>query len=361
MDFFESQDQARRKSRWLILYFLLAIAGIVGSVYLAAIGVSHFVLKSGSFQLWQADTFLWVTVVTVIVIFGGSGFKTLQLSGGGSVVALDLGGRRVDTDTTDTYERRLLNVVEEMAIASGVPVPDVYVLEREEGINAFAAGKTSSDAVVGVTRGCMTLLSRDELQAVVAHEFSHILNGDMRLNLRLIGLLHGILIVSILGQILMRVMGEARWTSSSRDDRGGGAALFLGLLVFGLALWAIGAIGVFFGRMIKSAVSRQREFLADASAVQFTRNPDGMTGALKKIGAHSQHGLLKNPRAEEASHLFFSTGITNRLSAALATHPPLETRIERIDPSWDGRFPTLDTTVRTRPPVDAGREYGAAA
>ena len=263
----------------------------------------------------QAELLFCVTVGTLAVILMGSVFKTLQLARGGSVVAELLGGRLIDSNTSDPDERKLLNVVEEMSIASGVPVPQVYVMDDEAGINAFAAGHSTSDAAISVTSGCMKMLSRDELQGVVAHEFSHILNGDMRLNLRLMGLVFGILCLTIIGRILIR----------ARKGK------FL-LPIIGVSLIIIGWAGVFFGRLIQAAVSRQREALADAAAVQFTRNPAGLAGALKKILIHGSR--IDSPHAEEASHLFFANGLDTSI---LATHPLLTDRIRALRPSPDGK------------------------
>ncbi len=240
-------------------------------------------------------------------------------------------------DSTDPDERRLLNVVEEMAIASGLPVPPVYLLENEPGINAFAAGHTPGDAVIAVTSGTLRRLSRDELQGVIGHEFSHILNGDMRLNIRLMGVLFGILVIGIVGWIIFRSsFGSPTRCPDDDDDRKG----FNPIPLIGLALYVIGYVGVFFGNLIKAAVSRQREFLADASAVQFTRNPDGLAGALKKIGALAEGSQIQDPHAEEASHLFFgkAVGGLDHFFGLLASHPPLVERIRRIDPSFTGDF-----------------------
>ena len=236
---------------------------------------------------------------------------------------------------TDLDERKILNVVEEMAIASGTPVPPVYLMENEEGINAFAAGFTPGDAVIGVTRGCIRTLTRDELQGVIAHEFSHILNGDMRLNIRLIGVLYGILLISMTGWLIFRSTAYNTGFNTRRDDddrRGGNPWPLVGL-----ALYILGYVGVLFGNLIKAAVSRQREFLADASAVQFTRNPDGIAGALKKIGALSEGSKIQAPEAQETSHLFFGEA-TGHIFGFMATHPPLAERIRRIDPSFNGDF-----------------------
>lgn len=363
MDFFDYQDQARRSTRRLVVYFVLAAVLIVMAVYLAGMLVVHYSMSDGllePFQWWNPQIFLWTASATLAVIVIGSIYKVYMLSDGGEVVARWLGGRLVSPNTTRPEERRLLNVVEEMAIASGTPVPSVFLLDKEEGINAFAAGFTPADAVIGVTKGTMTLLSRDELQGVIAHEFSHILNGDMLLNLRLIGVLNGILVIALIGYVIMR---GSRGGSGSKKD-GGGA-----VVIFGLALYIIGYVGVFFGRLIKSAVSRQREFLADASAVQFTRNPEGVAGALKKIGGLVHGSGIQNPRAEEISHLFFANGMAHaklNLSSGrpvgrrpapqlhssvsfMATHPPLSDRISRIDPSFNGVFPVVDLTPKEIP------------
>jgi Zn-dependent protease with chaperone function len=268
------------------------------------------------------------------VIATGTAYKVASLSAGGNAVARLLGGRPINTNTANLKQRQVLNVVEEMAIASGVPVPTVYLLEDEAGINAFAAGFSPTDAVVAVTQGTVDLLSRDELQGVIAHEFSHILNGDMRLNIRLMGVLHGILVIALIGYTILR---GGRITT----DRKGGS---FPILLFALSLLAIGYVGVFFARLIKSAVSRQREFLADASAVQFTRNPGGIAGALKKIGGFAKGSKIKSPKAEEASHFYFALGLVTAFEF-LSTHPPLDERIRRIDPSFDGKFPKIEYPV----------------
>ena len=349
MDFFQHQDKARKASRVLLLYFALAVVAIVLSVHLA---VSFLLMWVSSdtlepFDWWQLDRFVVLAGGALLVITAGSLYKIWRLKDGGHTVARLLGGRPIDPNTTDRAERRLLNVVEEMAIAAGLPVPTIYLLDKEEGINAFAAGFTPQDAVLGVTRGTMGILNREELQGVIAHEFSHIFNGDMSLNLRLMGVLHGILVIALIGYFILRSTVRA-----SSSNRKGGAAL-LALPMLGVTLVAIGYVGVFFGRVIKSAVSRQREFLADASAVQFTRNADGVAGALKKIGGLATGSLIMSPHAEQVSHFFFSDGklgkVRMRLAGGshfdfLATHPPLRDRIKRIDKSWNGTYPKVEPT-----------------
>ena len=336
MDFFERQDQARRNTKLLVLYFILAVILIVAAVYLVcAAAFLRGKYEPNTFAwLWNLQLFAGVAAGTLAVILGGTLYKMSEVSSGGVAVAEMLGGRPISPNTQNEDERRLLNVVEEMSLASGTPVPSVYVLREEEAINAFAAGHTTNDAAIGVTQGCLRLLNRDELQGVIGHEFSHILNGDMRLNLRLIGLIHGILCIAILGRILVRA-----GSNSGGDSRNRGSCVFLALL--GLALIVIGWIGVFFGRLIKSAVSRQREFLADAAAVQFTRNPGGLSGALKKIGGFAHGSRLLTPHAEEASHLYFGNGMGESWLDLLATHPPLCERIRAIDPAFDGQFPVI--------------------
>ncbi|MBA2661228.1 MAG: M48 family metallopeptidase [Bradymonadaceae bacterium] len=341
MNFFESQAVARKNTTRLVALFVAAVAAIALTIYFVCLFAFFWWPHDGlgpSPPLFDAQLFIVTVGVTLCVITMGSLIKIAMLSKGGSVVAESVGGRLVEPTTTDPEERRLMNVVEEMALAAGMPMPLVYVLDREEGINAFAAGYTINDAAVGVTRGCLKILTRDELQGVIAHEFSHILNGDMRLNIRLIGVLYGILMIYMGGRIVLRVV-----SSSGRGSRnGGGAVLAIGAL--GLALLMVGWLGVVFGRLIKSAVSRQREYLADASAVQFTRNPLGLSGALQKIGGYVYGGSVEAAEAEQMSHMFFesSTSTTSFFGGLTATHPPLQDRIRRVDPSFRGEFGLIE-------------------
>ncbi len=338
-NFFENQDAARRNTKRLVFLFGLAVVAIAGMLYLLAVlltGVDRPDPNTGQMVIsplwWQPDLAVGVALATLIVVGSGSLYKIAQLRSGGSVIAEALGGTLIPAGTRDADERRLLNVVEEIAIASGTPTPPVYLLRDEKGINAFAAGFAPGDAVIGVTRGCVQRLSRDELQGVIAHEFSHILNGDMGLNIRLMGVIHGILIIGIIGYFLLRsslYSGSSR-RSSNRDSSG------MAIVAAGLGLMVIGFLGTLFGNLIKASVSRQREFFADASAVQFTRNPDGIAGALKEIGGYEGGSILASPNAPEASHLFFSQGLRGGLQMLFATHPPLEERIRRLDPNWRG-------------------------
>ena len=347
MNFFQAQDDARRRTKWLVVYFILAIIGIILSVY----GIIYLtMLFTGSAASpWMPGVFVLTALGTGGVMGMGSLFKSMQLNGGGSVVARDMGARQVDPHTRDTDERKLVNVVEEMAIASGVPVPEIWIMDQELGINAFAAGTEPGNAVVAVTRGCIQRLTRSELQGVVAHEFSHILNGDMRLNMRLMGLLFGILMISMIGRMLFESLRFMRVRSSS-NDKGGGAGIVIAIVLAGIGLMIVGSVGVFFGRLIQAAISRQREYLADASAVQFTRDPDGIAGALKKIGGQQYGSKISSPKAAEASHLFFADG--GMFSYGLATHPPLDVRIKTLQKSWDGEF-----TSSELPDVAEGRAY----
>lgn len=331
MNFFQRQDETRRASRRLVWLFILAVLAVV----IAVDGVVFTVLaslqpESPGFALpsrqWLAahPGVVLVTTLSVIGIIGlSSVYKTTVLNGGGGVVARSMGGVRVSPDTTDPLQRRLLNVVEEMAIASGVPMPEVYILEQESSINAFAAGDNPSNAAVAVTRGLLEKLDRAELQGVVAHEFSHILNGDMRLNVRLMGLLFGLLVIALIARTVLRFAPRGR----SGSKRGGGIAA---VFIAAFAILVIGYVGLFFARIIQAAVSRRRESLADASAVQFTRDPGGLRGALVKIGATPSGSRLLNPEAEEVAHMLFAPGA----SRLFATHPPLVERLKAIDPRF---------------------------
>lgn len=348
MNFFERQQQARTSSRRLVFLFALAVIGIVLAVDLAvwaALGVAqpmHDVERSGAAAGGnRIGILVAVTLLTLAVIGISSLVRIAMLRGGGAEVARSMGATPVSADTTEPSLRRLRNVVEEIAIASSTPVPEIYVMEEEEGINAFAAGYSPNDAVIAVTRGALDRLNRDELQGVVAHEFSHILNGDMRLNIRLMGLLFGILVLGVIGRrILMHVRG-------GRDSKGVAA-----VLAAGVVLMVVGYVGLFFGRLIKAGVSRSREVLADASAVQFTRQTQGLAGALKKIAGLPAGSRLGNGDTEEVSHMLFGEGLG--FSSLFATHPPILERIKAIDPTFDpSQFEQVKARWAHRPPMAA--------
>ena len=318
MNFFKYQDQARRTSTRLVVLFALAVLAIVLAVNLAA-----YPLLGGDIKAQGL-----LSLATALVIGLASWWRVRALRGGGALIAAQMGGTLVAADTRDPLLRRYRNVAEEMAIAAGIPVPMLFVLDEEAGINAFAAGYSPSDAAVAVTRGALQHLNRDELQGVIAHEFSHVLNGDMRLNIHLMGVLFGILMLGVIGRKLIGTVG-----SSGLGRRRGGIGPVAALLCAGLAAIIIGAVGVFFARLIKAAVSRQREVLADASAVQFTRNHAGLAGALKKIAGLSAGSRLSDRAgAEEVSHMLFGEGFAYR--RWFATHPPMVERIARLEPGF---------------------------
>ncbi|MBJ6799144.1 M48 family metallopeptidase [Geomonas propionica] len=331
LDFFTRQEAARRQTGQLLMLFVLAVAGVVLAVYLLALCIVGFAaLKRGQLiGLWQPQIFLWTGLSTLTLITFTSIWKMNQLREGGSAIAMALGGTPIPPHTKEPQERLLRNVLEEMAIASGVPVPELYLLEGERGINAFAAGFGPSDAVICVTRGAVELLNRDELQGVMAHEFSHILNGDVLLNIRMLGWLAGIQVVTQTGEMLLAGTRHTRSRSSA------------GLLAIGGALYLIGYLGHCFAQLIKSAVSRQREFLADASAVQFTRHPDGLAGALKKVGGLSIGSRISHPRAMEMSHMFFGSALPAAWLEVMDSHPPLKDRIRCLEPRFNGVFPKV--------------------
>lgn len=353
MNFFESQDRVRKNTTLLVVLFVLAVVALIIMTNVLIMIVFGFIdsqqLRDGGTFIRQMDwqTFVAVGAGVSVVVLAGSVYKIMALSAGGKVVAESLGGQLIPRNTRDFKQRKLLNVVEEMAIASGTPAPPVYLLADEPGINAFAAGFSPRDAIIGVTQGAIDHLSREQLQGVIAHEFSHIFNGDMRLNIRLMGALNGILILGILGYYLL----YSASFSGRRRSNGKGAVAILALAI---GLMAIGFAGTFFGGLIKASVSRQREYLADASAVQFTRNPDGIAGALKRIGGLESGSKVENPGAPEVSHAFFAQGISGFMQWLWATHPPLAKRILRIDPHWDGKFDFSDRADLAQDEIQAG-------
>ena len=364
MDFFAHQDRARRQTRFLVIMFVLAVIAIVVAVDVVVFTVlantgndTGQLLVPGLHWVGEhAGLAIATSLATAGFIAMASLFRIATLGSGGGKVARNLGGTLITPDTRDPLHRRLHNVVEEMAIASGVPVPEVYVLEQEAGLNAFAAGFTPGDAAIAVTRGSLEAFSRDELQGVIAHEFSHVLNGDMRLNMRLIGILFGILAISLVGRTILRSGRHVRYRSSRSNDRGGGIAA---VLAIGLALTVIGYLGLFFARLIKAGVSRQREYLADASAVQFTRQTDGIAGALKKIG-YGASSVIQDADGEEVSHMLFANGLRSFFNP-YATHPPIEARIRVLEPGFDPGVYVRESAKRTTARETAAEEQRSAA
>ncbi|MDV3503147.1 M48 family metallopeptidase [Marinobacter sp. M-5] len=353
--FFQRQASARRNTSALVALFLVAVTLIT----LAVCVVGYFVTRSESsglaFHHWLLSQHGLLTAAAVVLLIGGGSLvRWVDLAGGGERVAKMVGAREIDPDTRDADERKLRNIVEEMAIASGVTVPTLYVMDQETGINAFVAGYSPGQAVMVVTHGALTQLTRDELQGVVAHEFSHIFNGDMRLNVRLIAILAGILMLGQIGGFLLRA-GSFRSSRSSRDGRGQAA---IGLI--GLALLIIGYIGVFFGRLIQAAVSRQRETLADASSVQFTRNPEGIAGALFKIGLKGGY-LDTTSHASDMNHMCFGESARMKLSSLLASHPPIEKRIHAIQPGMLARLRSRLRDTEAAPGPSHTRQPSASA
>ncbi len=332
--FFEQQHVARRNTRVLVVLFVLAVVGVVIAMdaFIASIVVMSEVgnMPDGAhyrlidvFLSVPAPVYLWGAGITFALIVVESIRQTFKLRAGGEAIAAAFGARRVAPNTGDPLERRLLNVVEEMAIASGVRVPAAYVLDKELGINAFAAGFNVSNSIVAVTRGTLETLNRDELQGVIGHEFSHILNGDTSLNIRMMGVLAGIVVIGSLGLFIIRCAFEA-------DDWRG----FIAIFAAGVTVCIIGFTGLFFARLIKASVAREREFLADSSSVQFTRNPNGIAGALDQIRASERGTLIGHRYAEEVSHMFFGQSVDVWFSGLFATHPPIDERIRRVSPGF---------------------------
>ncbi|HCG7767256.1 TPA: M48 family metallopeptidase [Vibrio parahaemolyticus] len=336
MDFFHHQDTARQRTGLLVMLFTLAVLAITGLVSVISIGI-YFYFTGEPFTTQSIISYCLLSFVGVLLVVSISSFIRLSElnANGGRGVAESIGGKLISTDTSNAKHRQLLNVVEEMSIASGIPVPPVYVMAEEHGINAFAAGMSIDDAVIGVTQGALDAFSRDELQGVIAHEFSHILNGDMRLNTRLIGALFGITCIAHFGHLILDNSNSTRHVSRSSSDSNKGFAV---IILIAIVCLVLGWLGTLFGNMIKAAISRQREYLADASAVQFTRNDQGIAGALKKIGSNVQGSTLNTKASDEMSHMMFGQSKLSGFSGLFATHPPLDERIRRIEPNWDGIY-----------------------
>lgn len=359
MNFFEAQAKAKRHTFYFLILFALAIGGLIvltNITVLIALRALQAPTYTEAFSTFmQASTpEMWLisSGLVLLIVFSGSLYMMNKLSAGGAFVASSLGGRKINTNTNDRQERQLLNVVQEMSIASGISVPSVYVLD-DTTINAFAAGHSTDDVVIGVTQGLLDLLNRDELQGVIAHEFSHIFNGDMKLNMRLIGSLHGILLIGLIGESILRGLSHSRHSSrSSGNKKEGGNAVMI-IIAVAVVFFVIGLLGKLLGSLIKAKISRQREYLADATAVQYTRYPLGIAGALKKIGSAQGGSEIHSPQASSFSHMYFANGVSGFFSNIFATHPPLKKRILAIEPRWDGKFPSLTTHPKDKEHVQS--------
>jgi Zn-dependent protease with chaperone function len=334
MNFFRAQDEARGRTTKLVVLLVLAIIILTGSLYAVAVMGHGKLFLRGSYNWLQPKLFFATTGTALLVIIGGSLLRIAELSKGGGAIAERLGGRLVGASTKDLAERRYLNVVQEMALAAGLPVPLCYVIDGDATINAFAAGNDPQDAAIGVTRGALVHLTRDELQGVIAHEFSHIGNGDVKLSLRIIGAVAGLTALAQLGYIFMRLGAET--TDGDKDS----LPLTLAMVVTGLVVLIIGSGGIFFAKVIQASVSRQREYLADASAVQFTRNPLGLASALKKVAGMSGAKRAGSNADLESQHLFFASS-GGFMEFLFSTHPPINERIRLIDPAFDGIIPDV--------------------
>ncbi|MGD0253644.1 MAG: M48 family metalloprotease [Verrucomicrobiota bacterium] len=360
MDFFDQEAHAKKRTRLLLCLFGLAVFVFVVLTYLILAAPIRFFSPApftSFFQwIWDPRLAFWVTVGTLCSTALGCLYKMHLFSGGGSAVAEQLGGRKMEENPANPDEKRLRDVVEEMALAAGGPVPDIYILDRERGINSFAAGRSRDDVAIGVTFGVLKLLTRDELQGIIAHEFSHVLNGDTRLNMKLMALVHGLFWPTIVGRILVRGSPRAREIGESIFDEGT-SPVFLPTAPIGVLFLIVGGISSPSVRLIKSLICREREWLADAAAVQFTRNPAGIAGALKKSGGLYKAGRLDTPYAETASHLYFVNSTYDPWFSLQSTHPPLAKRILAINPAFDGQFPHINSLPRQTDETSQEKQY----
>lgn len=347
--FFERQEAQKTYTRWLVWAFIAAILAVVlviNLVVLVGLGGNPVRVLSAAPEL-----VFWTTLVVLAVILGACWHKSSEMRAGGSAVARSLGGVPVTADDGDLKRKRLLNIVEEMAIAARIRKPQVFVLPDEPGINAFAAGHSPDEAAVAVTQGALDKLDRDQLQAVIGHEFSHILNGDMKINMRLAAWIFGLYIITFLAGKVMR--GRTRGKGGAR----------LKIIAFGVFL--AGSAGMFAGRLLQAAVSRRREHLADASSVQFTRNPQALQSAFIIMAASAEGTALEHESSSEVAHMFFAgsaSGWMSKFGGMLATHPPLEERVRALDSKvTPTRFKSLISEERRRIAARAKLEAAASA
>ncbi|MFD1260007.1 M48 family metallopeptidase [Entomomonas asaccharolytica] len=346
MDFFGHQDKAKTRTFLLVSLFIIGLA-LLSIVTTFAINlVLMATLDAHATDYISYWPILGAIVgITLLVTF----FKHLSLRAGGKVVAEALGGRLISRSTRDTNERRLLNLVDEMAIAARLPAPPVYLLDDEPNINAFAAGHTVNNAVIGITKGALELLTRDELQAVIGHEFSHILNGDMRINLRFTAMIFGFLYITQAATIIMRA---SQYLRASRSNNKNAAAVMAAIFLISIILFIAGWLTSLWARIMQAAINRQREYLADASSVQFTRQGMALASALKKIGGSVSGSSLQTASAQSYNHLLFGQGDEH----LLATHPSLTKRILRLDPLWDGEF-IVPVRINVEPTTEDETEH----
>lgn len=351
MDFFEAQAKAKANTFKLLLLYMVSIFLLV-LIFVALFVLSAYdsqqYLSFNDYLLQSKQLALGLSGVGFVIVLVITGCISLVKAwlmrrDGGVAIAEMLGGSLIDRGTSDATEKKILNVVDEMALASGAPVPPVYLMD-DDSINAFAAGYSPEDAVIGVTKGAVQQLNRSELQGVIAHEFSHIFNGDMRLNMTLMATLFGLVFMALIGRVFLQI-GRL----GGRGNNPLAAVAVLGTLFI-----VVGYLGRVFGQWIKAAISRQREYLADASAVQYTRAPDSIAGALKKIGGSQDGSAIHADNADDFSHAFFASAKVSMLNRLMATHPPLEERIRRIDKHWDGQYivPKIDSRQDGEPKVD---------
>lgn len=363
MDFFAHQDRARKLTRWLVFYYVLAVLLVLIALNLIFIGVFETIvipayvdedaIQQGRDVALLAQVIAWVTGIATLVIVGGTGVRLSQVSSmTGGQVAESFGGRQILPGTTNFQEKQLLNIIEEMSIAAGIAVPQVFVLEGEESLNAFAAGWSENEAAVAVTQGSLNYLNRDELQGLIAHEFSHILNGDMKLDMRLVGVVFGLELIFLIGWFIFRIIlnGSSLRVSNDDDNKKGGGGIIV-ILLIALAVAVIGLIGKTAADIIRAAISRQKEYLADASAVQFTRNPEGIGYTLIKIGVLNNDIPLQSANAAACGHFFFTSIFKSNFWTHLwDSHPPLDKRIQRILPGYNGEIPQRVREEISNPP-----------
>jgi Zn-dependent protease with chaperone function len=361
MNFYDEQKKAKTSTSYLVFIFLIGLSLFATTISLLILSIDSYILTKKLIpNSFSEPLFIRSFLSVAFIVFLASLFQFYTLKEGGKAIALSLGGKLITALSHEKSHRTLLNVVEEMAIASGISPPSVYLLS-DKSINAFAAGFTYEDAVIGITQGALDQLNREELQGVIAHEFSHIFNGDMRLNLRLSGMIFGIVFIGAIGRFIVEVLHETRigrYAAHSSDNKKGGNPI-VALYLLGIGLMVLGWIGTVIGEWIKAMISRQREYLADASAVQYTRYPQGIAHALIKIGSNEYGSTIQATAGGTYSHLFFADGIANFWDQFFSTHPRLEDRIRRILPSWNEKFILDENKSSKKSPIESSSDTSA--